>query len=155
MEALSTKLQEVDTTIPPLPLKDIIFRIYRDVRFSNDKTLYKDHFSAAWSRTGRKGPYAAYYLHLQPGDRSFIGLLSEKAIAYFSGGKWHPDAGHLARIRHTILNRPGKFKKPILKPKFKKQFGGMSGLLTCEDKLKTAPKVLEVSTYPLLNIGCS
>ena len=53
MEALSNKLMEVDPTIPPLPLKDVvtphsdsyislkIFRIYRDVRFSNDKTLYK------------------------------------------------------------------------------------------------------------------
>ena len=53
MEALSNRLMEVDPTIPPLPLKDVvsppphsyisfkIFRIYRDVRFSNDKTLYK------------------------------------------------------------------------------------------------------------------
>jgi uncharacterized protein (DUF2461 family) len=32
---------EIDPTIPPLPMKDVVFRIYRDVRFSNDKTLYK------------------------------------------------------------------------------------------------------------------
>ena len=58
-----------------------------------------------------------------------------------SGGKWHPDVGHLARIRHTIDRRPTKFKKPLQKAQFKKLFGGENGLLTAEDRLKTAPKV--------------
>jgi uncharacterized protein (DUF2461 family) len=57
------------------------------------------------------------------------------------GGKWRPDAGHLARIRHTIDRRPEKFKKPFLKAGFKKLFGGVDALLTTEDRLKTAPKV--------------
>jgi len=120
---------EIDPTIPPLPMKDVLFRIYRDVRFSNDKTLYKDHMSAAWSRTGRKGPYAAYYFHLQPDGRTFM-----------AGGKWHPDSGHLARIRHTIDRRPAKFKKPFQKAQFKKLFGGLNGLLSTDMQLKTAPK---------------
>lgn len=72
IENLTQKLIEVDETIPELPPKDIIFRIYRDVRFSKDPTPYKPHFSAAWSRTGRKGPYAAYYIQIAPG-RSFLG----------------------------------------------------------------------------------
>jgi uncharacterized protein (DUF2461 family) len=58
-----------------------------------------------------------------------------------SGGKWHPDAGHLARIRHSIHRRPDKFKKPLLKARFKKLFGGVDGLLTADNRLKTAPKV--------------
>jgi uncharacterized protein (DUF2461 family) len=57
------------------------------------------------------------------------------------GGKWQPDSGHLARIRHTIDRRPSKFKKPLQKPLFKKLFGGVEGLLKWEDKLKTTPKV--------------
>jgi uncharacterized protein (DUF2461 family) len=44
-----------------------------DVRFSKDPTPYKTYFSAAWSRTGRKGPYAHYYVQLQPSGGSFIG----------------------------------------------------------------------------------
>jgi len=97
--------------------------------------------SGAWSRTGRKGPYAAYYFHLQPNGQSFMALKPPLTWLICSGGKWHPDAGHLARIRHTIHRRPAKFKKPLLKPTFKKLFDGEAGLLTAEDRLKTAPKV--------------
>ncbi|KAH7064997.1 hypothetical protein B0J12DRAFT_613008, partial [Macrophomina phaseolina] len=71
VEKLTEKVIEADDTIPELPIKDIVFRIYRDIRFSSDPTPYKTHFSAAWSRTGRKGPYAAYYVHLQP-NASFV-----------------------------------------------------------------------------------
>jgi hypothetical protein len=47
-----------DAQLPPLPPKDVIHRIYRDVRFSNDKTPYKRSFSASFSRSGRKGIFA-------------------------------------------------------------------------------------------------
>ena len=70
---LSTRVSEKDPTIPELPIKDIIFRIYRDMRFSSDPTPYKPYFSATWSRTGRKGPYAHYYIHIQPNGESFFG----------------------------------------------------------------------------------
>jgi uncharacterized protein (DUF2461 family) len=72
-----SKLSEIvcdkDSTIPELPIKDIIYRIYRDMRFSSDPTPYKPYFSVTWSRTGRKGPYAQYYLHLLPEGGSFVG----------------------------------------------------------------------------------
>ncbi|KAK4905533.1 hypothetical protein LTR66_017800, partial [Elasticomyces elasticus] len=66
VEVLTEKIAEIDETIPELPPKDLVFRIYRDIRFSKDPTPYKPHFSAAWSRTGRKGPYACYYVQIQP-----------------------------------------------------------------------------------------
>jgi hypothetical protein len=44
-----------------------------DIRFSKDPTPYKTYFSAAWSRTGRKGPYAHYYIQIQPNGGSFVG----------------------------------------------------------------------------------
>jgi uncharacterized protein (DUF2461 family) len=47
----------VDGEIPPLPPKDVIHRIYRDVRFSNDKTPYKHGLSASFSRSGRKSKF--------------------------------------------------------------------------------------------------
>jgi len=53
-EKLQEKIIEIDETIPELPiLKHVVFRIYRDVRFSKDQTPYKNYYSAAWSRTGR------------------------------------------------------------------------------------------------------
>jgi uncharacterized protein (DUF2461 family) len=70
---LSEIVCEKDHTIPELPVKDVIYRIYRDMRFSSDPTPYKAYFSVSWSRTGRKGPYAHYYLHVQPDGGSFFG----------------------------------------------------------------------------------
>jgi uncharacterized protein (DUF2461 family) len=46
-----------------------------DIRFSKDPTPYKTYFSAAWSRTGRKGPYAHYYVQIQPNGGTFVGKL--------------------------------------------------------------------------------
>jgi uncharacterized protein (DUF2461 family) len=58
IESFTDVLSDVDGEIPPLPPKDVIHRIYRDMRFSNDKTPYKRGFSASFSRSGRKGKFA-------------------------------------------------------------------------------------------------
>jgi uncharacterized protein (TIGR02453 family) len=70
--------------------KSCIMRIYRDVRFSKDKTPYKTGFFAYVSAGGRKGPLAGYYLHLEPGA-SFAG-----------GGLYMPEAPVLSRTRQAI-----------------------------------------------------
>ncbi|KAL2380681.1 hypothetical protein RJ035_006697 [Blastomyces gilchristii] len=101
VESLTEKIMEKDSTIPELPAKDLVFRIYRDIRFSNDPTPYKPHFSAAWSRTGRKGPYAAYYVHIEPG-RSFVG-----------SGLWHPEAAKLALLRRDIDQNSRRIKNVL------------------------------------------
>ncbi|KAK4145189.1 uncharacterized protein C8A04DRAFT_35914 [Dichotomopilus funicola] len=99
LTTLTTHITTIDPTIPDLPFKDINFRIYRDIRFSHDPTPYKPHFSAAFSRTGRKGPYACYYVHVEPDGKCFLG-----------GGLWHPDAGALRRLRESIDERPGRWR---------------------------------------------
>ena len=109
IECLTEKIIEKDDTIPELPSKDVTFRIYRDVRFSSDPTPYKAYFSAAWSRTGRKGPYAHYYLHVQPGGNSFVG-----------GGLWCPDAQPLALLRRDVDRKPHKIKKILMDPAIRK-----------------------------------
>lgn len=108
---LTARLISADETIPELPLKDVIFRIYRDTRFSKDPTPYKPHFSAAWSRTGRKGPYAVYYLHVQAGGGSFVG-----------GGLWHPPAEALARARASVDERPWRWRRILNDPDFRRMF---------------------------------
>jgi uncharacterized protein (TIGR02453 family) len=70
--------------------KSCIMRIYRDVRFSKDKTPYKTGFFAYVSAGGRKGPLAGYYLHIEP-DASFAG-----------GGLYMPEAPILDRTRRSI-----------------------------------------------------
>ncbi|GAB1316004.1 hypothetical protein MFIFM68171_06214 [Madurella fahalii] len=108
---LTDKIIAVDPTIPELPFKDVNFRIYRDIRFSNDPTPYKPHFSAAFSRTGRKGPYACYYVHLEPGGNSFVG-----------GGIWHPDSGALAKLRASIDEQPRRWRRVLCEPNFRDTF---------------------------------
>ncbi|KAI6357546.1 hypothetical protein MCOR25_007637 [Pyricularia grisea] len=103
IETLTPRIVDVDDTIPELPAKDIVFRIYRDIRFSKDPTPYKPHYSAVWSRAGRKGPYACYYLHCEPGGKSFVG-----------GGLWHPEAESLRRLRASIDERPRRWRKALV-----------------------------------------
>ncbi|KAF7587473.1 hypothetical protein BBP40_007194 [Aspergillus hancockii] len=98
VETLTEKISDVDSTIPELPVKDLVFRIYRDIRFSKDPTPYKTHFSAAWSRTGKKGPYAAYYVHCQP-KSCFVGC-----------GLWHPEPDKLALMREDLDRNSHRLK---------------------------------------------
>ncbi|KAG8877903.1 hypothetical protein FRB97_002937 [Tulasnella sp. 331] len=62
VDKLMEKIPELDDEVPSLPAKDAIHRIYRDVRFSNDKTPYKTNMSASFSRSGRKGIFAGYHV---------------------------------------------------------------------------------------------
>ncbi|PNS14802.1 hypothetical protein CAC42_2031 [Sphaceloma murrayae] len=142
IEVLTEKLTEVDDEIPELPVKDIVFRIYRDIRFSPDPTPYKPYFSAAWSRTGRKGPYAAYYLQIKPGGDSFLG-----------GGSWFPESQPLSRLRTDIDRRPQRFKSILMDDRLRKEFLGgatrnekkvvqafTSAKMNKESALKTRPQ---------------
>ncbi|KAK1767670.1 hypothetical protein QBC33DRAFT_490911 [Phialemonium atrogriseum] len=110
VETMTEKIIEVDDSIPELPFKDVNFRIYRDIRFSSDPTPYKPHFSAAWSRTGRKGPYACYYVHMEPG-KCFVG-----------GGLWHPDGGALHKLRASIDERPRRWRRVLADGAFRRTF---------------------------------
>lgn len=110
---LTDRLIDLDPTIPELPLRDVIFRIYRDTRFSKDPTPYKPHFSAAWSRTGRKGPYACYYVHVEPGGKCSVG-----------GGLWSPEAGSVGRLRASIDERPHRWRRVLGEDGFSRMFFG-------------------------------
>ncbi|UKZ55176.1 hypothetical protein TrVGV298_008993 [Trichoderma virens] len=146
VETTTQTLIEVDETIPELPAKDVIFRIHRDIRFSKDPTPYKPHFSAAWSRTGRKGPYAVYYIHCEP-KATFIG-----------GGLWHPEAAHVAKLRQSIDETPERWRRAFNDALFKKEFfpavkakDGVEGVVNAfvgknqENALKKKPMGYEVT----------
>ncbi|KAK7528462.1 uncharacterized protein IWZ02DRAFT_478331 [Phyllosticta citriasiana] len=108
VEHLTEKVIQADDTVPELPIKDVVFRLHRDIRFTSDPTPYKTLFSAAWSRTGRKGPYAAYYLQVKP-DASLVG-----------GGIWNPDKTALERLRRDIDRHPERLKGVLMDRRVRK-----------------------------------
>jgi uncharacterized protein (TIGR02453 family) len=104
--------------------KKCVFRIYRDVRFSKNKAPYKNNFGAGISKGGKKLVSAGYYIHLQPGDQSFL-----------AGGIWMPEPPVLNALRQEIDYNTDEFMAILNHKDFKKQFGQLS-----DAKLKTAPK---------------
>ncbi|MEZ4810975.1 MAG: DUF2461 domain-containing protein [Allomuricauda sp.] len=99
-----------------------LFRIYRDVRFSKDKTPYKTHLAGSFSRLGAH-LRGGYYLHLTPGG------------SFLATGFWEPNAEDLYRIRKELEMDASDFREVINEPSFKKVWGELVG-----DAVKTAPK---------------
>jgi uncharacterized protein (TIGR02453 family) len=122
-DVLVNEIRKFDKEIPVLNAKDCMFRIFRDVRFSNDKRPYKTNFGSFISKEGRKSQHPGYYFHIEPGE-SFVG-----------GGVYMPDAGPLKAIRQYISRFPEEFTEIINQPEFKSVFPEMY-----DHQLKTAPK---------------
>lgn len=114
-----------DESIAAQDPKKLTFRIYRDVRFSKDKTPYKTHVSAAYSSVGKGLSKPGYYLQVEPGNKSFLGI-----------GQYMPDADGLARIRQEIDYSGDELKKAFKDKSFKKYYDGFWE----EGALKNAPK---------------
>src|SRR5690606_9519288 len=116
-------LSQLDKTIPSdLPISKCVFRIYRDIRFSKDKTPYKGYFSAGFSVTGKSTDLPGYYIHIEPG-KSFI-----------AAGLWHPEKFKPAAIRQEIDYNSERFRGIIGDSKFTELVA-----LDQDDKLKKAP----------------
>ena len=101
----------------PRPSGGSMFRIYRDVRFSKDKSPYKTHAAAQFRHSAGKDAHApGFYLHLEPGQ-VFVGA-----------GSWRPAADALAAIRTAIAEKPSRWKKVVEDPQFVKhhRLGGES-----------------------------
>ena len=79
-----------DDELKNLTPKDCIYRIYRDIRFSEDKTPYKTHFGVFMTKYGRKLNRAGYYLHIEPGG------------SMLCAGLWFPDPALLKAVRKEI-----------------------------------------------------
>ncbi len=117
------EIGKFDDEVAAIDPKSCVFRIYRDVRFSKDKSPYKINLGSYISPGGRKSMQPGYYFHLQPGH-SFV-----------AGGKHIPDGPELLKIRNAIAQNTVDFLKIVEKKSFRDTFGEMRG-----DKLKSAPK---------------
>ena len=111
VERLINSIAKFELAIGSLAVKDCIFRINRDVRFSKDKSPYKNNFACYFNKGGKKSNGAGYYLHLEPG-KNFAG-----------GGIWMPEKDGLAKIRQEIDYNFKEWKKLIGTDVFKKTFG--------------------------------
>jgi uncharacterized protein (TIGR02453 family) len=100
-----------DPGIAGLKAKDCTFRINRDIRFSRDKSPYKNNMGAYFNRGGKKSIFGGYYFHCQPGE-SFVG-----------GGLWMPMPAELSKVRQEIDYNFAAFKKIINAKAFKSAYG--------------------------------
>ena len=131
-----TELRKTDTTIPEaITAKKCVMRIYRDVRFSKDKSPYKNNFGIGISTRGKGGDGAGYYVHIQP-NQSFV-----------AGGYWMPQGDHLKAIRQEIDYNTQDLSDILEDKDFKSYFDGLDD----QEKLKTVPKGYDAN-HPQIEI---
>ena len=119
--ALREPMARLAPEIEVNPRKNI-FRIYRDTRFSKDKTPYKTHVAALFHLRGRWEESAGYYVHIEPGN------------VYVGGGVYAPNAQQIKKIRSAIIEQSNEFLSIVESGKFKKHFHKLEG-----EKLQRAP----------------
>lgn len=122
---LINEISQFDSSAVHMVPSQCLYRIYRDTRFSQDKTPYKDHIGIyiCPPRGKKDGHRAGYYLHLQPGN------------CLVAGGAWCPDSALLQRIRTDIYDNVEEYLEIIKNPDFARYYPTVG-----EDLLKTAPK---------------
>jgi len=121
---LLDRLSVLEPALRDQKAKDCVFRIFRDVRFSKDKTPYKAHFGAFFAKGGRKYEGAGYYIHIESGGKSFAG-----------GGLWMPEPSLLKKVRQEIDYNFEELQGIIKGKTFKKYFPRLNG-----EQLKTLPQ---------------
>jgi uncharacterized protein (TIGR02453 family) len=116
---LAMRFREEKLSYSPNP-KGGIFRIYRDTRFSKDKTPFKTHVGAMVPYANEAKEGVGNYIHIDPGH------------CFYGGGAYFIESPGLRRLRTTISEDPDRLRR-ILK-KLEKEFGGLQG-----EKLKRPP----------------
>ena len=109
-----TQFGKKEPAIALLQPKECVFRINRDVRFSKNKAPYKNNMGASIKAGGKKSLLAGYYIHLEPGGKSFVG-----------GGLYMPDANIVGKIRQEIDYNYPAFLRIVQNKKFVAQYGGL------------------------------
>ena len=123
IQELIQQISQFDEDIVGLEAKNCMYRIYRDIRFSPDKTPYKIHFGGYINAKGKKSDHCGYYVHLQP------------AGSMLAGGSLCLPSNVLKAVRQSIYDNIEEFVAIVEDPEFKKYFPVIG-----EDFLKTAPK---------------
>ena len=120
---LMGRIAKFDLSVASIDPKSCVFRIYRDVRFSKDKSPYKTNLGAFIAPGGKKAMLPGYYFHVQP------------AMFFAAAGKHMPDPSELLKIRKAIVSKTKEFLKLVEDKKFRSRFGDLDG-----DRLSRPPK---------------
>ncbi len=118
MQSLTESLKQPMSKVAPeiqVDPKRSMFRIYRDTRFSKDKTPYKTHVAAVYHHRGHWEDSAGYYVHIEPGG------------VYAGGGIYMPSSDQLKRIRTSIADKPKEFLAIVSDDTFVKRFKSLEG----------------------------
>ncbi len=124
VQQVINNIAKFDPKVAGLEAAKTTFRIYKDVRFSKDKTPYKSNFGASINPGGKKSDIPGYYMHAEPGN------------SFLAGGCFMPMPDKLAAIRQEIDYNFADFKKILASKDFKKYFTDISD----EGKLVNPPK---------------
>src|SRR5437773_11619161 len=104
---LAARVAKFDRGLGPVDPKKAMFRIYRDTRFSKDKTPYKTHFSAAIRDRAKHGLEPGYYFEID-----------HRGVLQVGGGIYRPEPAILMRIRRHIASKPGMLTTLLRNPRF-------------------------------------
>ncbi|MBS1796949.1 MAG: DUF2461 domain-containing protein [Acidobacteria bacterium] len=111
---LIARIAEFDPLLRGTLAPDCLFRIFRDTRFSKDKTPYKTAFGGVLAPGGRKSAIPGYYVQV------------DAAESFIAGGCYRPEPAGLQAIRTAIAADPQSFSGIVEQPDFIKAFGGLS-----------------------------
>ena len=123
-------LSDTEPKFAGLTAKDCIYRIFRDLRFSPDKTPYKTHFSANIAPGGKNSPKCGFYIQFEPHNLSMCG-----------GGLWIEDKNILKAVRNELCIVPEDLLEIIESKEFKRYFGGLWDY----QKLKKVPTGYDIN----------
>lgn len=126
VQAVIDEITKFDPILKGLEARTCMYRINRDIRFSNDKTIYKTYMGAFIVKGGKNNgdKFAGYYIHVEPGNSSMV-----------AGGAYVPPMPWLTAIRQKIDEKGDSFRKILNNKDLKEFFGDIEG-----EKLKSAPK---------------
>lgn len=123
LAAIIARISLFDESIRGIQPKDCTYRIYRDTRFSSDKTPYKNHLGGYINAKGKKSNHCGYYVHIQEGS------------CLLAGGSLCLPPNILKAVRQSIYDNIDEYVAIVEDPSFKKYFPVVG-----ENFLKTAPK---------------
>lgn len=123
VQDLILAISSFDDSVSHLKVQDCTYRIYRDIRFSEDKSPYKQHIGAYINAKGKKSLHGGYYLHLEPGN------------CFLAGGAYCLPPKVLYRIREDVVDMIDEFREIVESPQFSHYFKQIG-----ESRLKTLPK---------------
>ncbi|MDQ6917458.1 MAG: DUF2461 domain-containing protein [Pseudomonadota bacterium] len=128
---VTTRVQKFDRALGPVDPKKAMFRIYRDTRFSKDRTPYKTHFSAAIRDRSKRGLEPGYYFHID-----------HQGVLLAGGGIYRPEPEILKRVRHYIAAKPATLTRMLGNARFIKTYDGFIE----DDALVRPPKGFSADT---------